>query len=72
MRIDDYTHDAGVVVHFDAKECELFMRLASDIGLTEHAGEQVREPIAQSPQTYFSISLALGQQIQALAKPRQR
>jgi hypothetical protein len=50
-------HQAGVKVYFDADECELFVKLALDAAAASQA---------ETPHTYFDLSVKLGRKINAL------
>jgi hypothetical protein len=65
MTIDKRAEQAGVDVHLDPAECELFSRLAAD---AEKASGSETLTYADGDSTYFSLSLALGKKIRALAE----
>jgi len=69
MTIESHSEQVGVDVHFSTDECELFIRLASDLDKLRPAGE---EPAArvEGAQSYFSLSAELGKRIRALAQKR--
>lgn len=57
----------GVTVDLEPEECELFVRLARD---AEKAGQGAPgdSHYQARSQTYFSVSLSIGQRINALLK----
>ena len=57
--------DAGVDVHLDPHECELLVQLARDAAATPYAADA-------TPDTYFAVSLRLGQQIERALQGRAR
>ena len=67
MTIEERGEHAGVDIHLDPEECELFMKLASDAEQAD-AGTLARSGSEGQPRaTYFSVSVALGKKIRALA-----
>ena len=66
MTIEKRAEHAGVDVHFDPDECELFMNLASDAEKVSW-GDEPTAPCADAARSYFSLSVALGKRIRALS-----
>jgi hypothetical protein len=66
MTIEKRAEAAGIDVHLDPEECELFMRLASDAEKVNAGGLEPGVYKNADP-SYFALSLALGRQIRALA-----
>ncbi len=61
--------DGGAVVHLTQRECELLMQLACNAEKVNGADSDTRAVYSDAPQTYLSVSLALGRQLLALANP---
>jgi hypothetical protein len=58
MQIEVGSSRGGLKVHFDAEECELFMKLAKDAAQTNYADDAVP--------TYFSVCLSLGRRMNTM------
>jgi len=69
MTIEPHRERFGVDVHFSPDECELFIRLASDLDKLHTASEELGARV-ESAQSYFSLSAELGKRILALTQNR--
>ncbi len=58
----------GAVVHLNSIECELLMQLACNAEKV-NAESRERAVYSDAPETYLSVSLALGRRLLALANP---
>jgi hypothetical protein len=67
MTIETHGDLPGVDVHLSPDECELFIRLASDLEKA-HCGNNQPAVNAGNARSYFSLSAELGQKIRALAE----
>jgi hypothetical protein len=70
MTIESRMEHAGIDVHFEPDECELFARLAADAEKLGQGGIDTPAPFGDIAPSYFSLSLALGQRIRAITQSR--
>jgi hypothetical protein len=66
MTIERHNEQVGVDVHFSPDECELFVRLASDLEKL-HTGSDALD-LHPGSASYFSLSAELGKRIRALTQ----
>ena len=67
MTIEKRGQQVGVDVHFEPFECELFIRLASDLERLHNGSDEPPVHVETAP-SYFSLSAELGNKIRALTK----
>jgi hypothetical protein len=68
MTIEKCGQHVGVDVHLEPSECELFIRLASDLERLHSGSDEPLVHIETAP-SYFSLSAELGNRIRALTRP---
>jgi len=67
MTIERNREQVGFDVHFSPDECELFVRLASDLEKLQNENDAPGRPVG-SVQSYFSLSAELGRKIRAISE----
>ena len=67
MTIEKHGEQVGVDVHFSPDECELFIRLASDLEKLHSVNDEPAKH-GEIARSYFSLSAELGNKIRALAQ----